>query len=218
LEESKEQSVKASRVTGTGLLVAASATALVVALNVGSSAAPHAAGQRSFASMGSMQTTAAAVSKPSSNIHTFVAGRPREQIPGGQGIWTVDVKPGLYDVSFKAILALTQPDATHPGQVICGALDLQTLGQTQSGVPWIYTVDSAEYWGQLPAAMSGSATVPVRPGARPGVLCFSSTGSYRLEAPIVVTFTKVKSRHISRADSVPLTPKEGRSITRLLRP
>ena len=136
--------MKASRMTGTGLLVAASATALVVGLNVGSSAAPHAAGQRSFASMGSMQTTAAAVSKPSSNIHTFIAGRPRERILDGLGIWTVDVKPGLYDVSFKAILGLTQPDATHPGQVICGALDLQTLGQTQSGVPWIYTVDTAE--------------------------------------------------------------------------
>jgi hypothetical protein len=205
--------------TGTGLLVAASATVLVVGLNVGSSAAPHAAGQRSFASMGSMQTTrTAVVSKSSTDIHTFIAGRPRERILDGQGIWTVDVKPGLYDVSFKAILALTQPDATHPGQVICGALDLQTFGQTQGGVPWIYTVGSAEYWGQLPAAMSGSATVPVRPGARPGVLCFSSTGGYQLEAPIVVTFTKVTSRHVSKAQGIPVNPKQRRSILKLLKP
>jgi hypothetical protein len=219
LDESKELSVRASRMTGTGILVAASATAMMVGLNAGSSAVPPAAAQRSFASIASMSTTrTAAVSASSARIHTFVAGRPRQVIGSGQAIWTVDVKPGLYDVSFKAILALTQPDATHPGQVICGALDLQTFAQTQSGVPWIYTVDSAEYWGQLPAAMSGSATVPVRPGARPGVLCFSSTGGYQLVAPIVVTFTKVKSRHISRAHGVPLNPKQERSIMRLFRP
>ncbi len=208
--------------TGTGLLVAANATALVVGLNVTSSAALHTTGQRSFASfasMASMPTTrTAAVSRSSAKIHTFVAGRSRQVIRSGQAIWSVDVKPGLYDVSFKAILALTQPDATHPGQVICGALDLNTFLQTQSGVPWIYTVDTAEYWGQLPAAMSGSATVPVRPGARPGVLCFSSTGGYQLEVPIVVTFTKVKSRHVSRAHGVPLNRKDERSVMRLLKP
>jgi hypothetical protein len=208
--------VKSSHLVSTGLFTAASATVLVVGLNSGSPAAPRAVNHHSVSSVHLVKSVGAARSaaRSSPGIHTFIAGKRGQVIQSGQAIWTVPVNPGLYEVSFKAILNLTQQNPPQPGEVICGAVDLATFNHN---VPWIYTVDSADFFGQIPAAMSGAATVPVRPGARPGVLCISPSGRFQMLSPIVVTFTKVGSRQVSRATPITVAPKDLRGITRLLK-
>jgi hypothetical protein len=209
--------VKPSHMTGTGLLVAASATALVVGLNAGSSAAPRVANHRPVSSTRLMTSVGAARSVASSSprIHTFIAGKRGLVVYKSEAIWTVPVKPGLYEVSFKAILSVTQQGTPpQPTQAICGALDLKTLNHN---IPWIYTVDSADYTGQIPAAMSGSATVPVRPGAIPGVLCATTGQPFQLLSQFVVTFKKVSSRQVSHAKRLFVAPKTHAGIARLFK-
>jgi hypothetical protein len=212
----KEENVKASHRIGTGLLVGASATVLVVGLNAGSSAAPRAVTPHpvSLGHLARSVQSARQAATSSAGTHTFIAGKRGLVVRSGQAIWTVPVKPGLYEVSFKAILNLSQPNPPQPGEVICGALDLKTLSNR---VPWIYTVDSADYFGQIPAAMSGSATIPVRPGAQPGMLCISPSGRFQMLSPVVATFTKVTSRHVSRAKRLTAAPKVLRGIRQLFR-
>ena len=79
-------------------------------------------------------------------------------VPGA--LWSLDVEPGIYNVSMRAILNIEpdDPDATA-ASVICGVLDLNTFNTPNTRV---YVADSAvQIPGGLPAAMSGAATIRI---------------------------------------------------------
>jgi len=123
---------------------------------------------------------------------TFKAGK-RGQTISPVGIWSTPVKPGLYEVAFDAMLWDTSsPD---PANFVCGVLDIATFG-TPNQV--IYAASSAAYFGGdnggPPAAVSGAATVRVKPGTTPGAVCFPETGTFQFFKPLKVTFTKINSR------------------------
>jgi hypothetical protein len=124
----------------------------------------------------------------------------RGDVIAGAGFWSVDVEPGVYQVSFTAFL---MPDAVTPGStvdVICGVADLNTIGPNTT----VYTADSATYSNQFPNLMSGADTVRIRKGAAPGIVCTTSTASnFTLFKPVKATFTAVNHRSLRTATPVP---------------
>jgi hypothetical protein len=143
---------------------------------------------------------------------TFVAGRPRQVITGGIALWSTEVPRGRYNVSFKAVIRPTQPSSGDPGEIICAALDLATLDHS---TPWVYTADSGAAFGSIPVAMSGAATIPVRSTARPGLLCASPQGDFRLLNQIAVTYTRIKSRHVSSATRIASSRNDRKAAAKL---
>jgi hypothetical protein len=130
----------------------------------------------------------------------------RGDVISGTGLWRVGVKPGVYQVSFKAFLV---PDAVAPGStidVICGVADLNTIGPRTR----VYTADSATYSNQFPTLMSGADTVRIRTGSDPGLVCTTSDNSaFTLFKPVTASFTPVNHRTLKDAVAVP--PERGRT-------
>jgi hypothetical protein len=147
-----------------------------------------------------------------STAMTFVAGRPRQRITAGTAMWSTKVPRGRYNVSLKALISPTVPSSGQPGEIICGAIDLATLDHN---TPWIYTADSGASFGNIPVAMSGAATILVRPTARPGLICVSPQGDFQLRNQIAVTYTRIKARHLSSATRVPVSPKDRKAAAKL---
>jgi hypothetical protein len=134
---------------------------------------------------------------------SFMAGRPGQVISQGLQVWATAVPPGRYNITFKAAIAATT--AGQDTEFVCGAVDRRTLGRT--GTPWIYVAQSGSVssTSQLGSVfLSGAATVPVRSTARPGLVCFSPQGSFRLVTQVVATYTRIKSRTVTTAPAVPL--------------
>jgi hypothetical protein len=135
-----------------------------------------------------------------SHAVTFKAGK-RGQTISPAGIWSTPVKPGLYQVTFDAMLwDMTNPP---PANFVCGVLDIATFGTNDQT---IYVAASAAYFGGTnggpPASVSGAATVRIRPGTEPGAVCFPETGTLQFFKPLRVTYTKINSR-----DSRTATPE-----------
>ena len=139
---------------------------------------------------------------------TFRAGS-RGQTVSPVGLWSTPVEPGLYEVSFDAML--WDQTATGPANFVCGVLDIATFGTDDQT---IYVASSAPYLagtnGGPPAAVSGSATVRVRSGTTPGAVCFPETGTFQFFEPLSVTFTRINSRQNRAAEPVPLAGVAGR--------
>jgi hypothetical protein len=136
----------------------------------------------------------------------YRAGARGDVVPGA-GFWRVGVKPGIYQVSFRAFLL---PDQVTPGStvdVICGVADLNTIGPDTT----VYTADSATYSNQFPTLMSGADTVHIRVGAAPGIVCTTANNSdFTLFKPVRATFTPVNRLRHKTATPVPV----GRSRSR----
>jgi len=136
---------------------------------------------------------------------SYRAGTRRDVVPG-TGLWRVGVKPGSYQVSFKAFVI---PDAVAQGStidVICGVADLNTIGPNTR----VYTADSATYSNQFPTLMSGADTVRIRQGTQPGIVCVTSDNSaFTLFKPITASFTPVNHRTLK--DAVPVPSQRGRA-------
>lgn len=130
---------------------------------------------------------------------TYRAGK-RGDVVAGIGLWSLDVVPGLYHVSFKAFVL---PDAVAPGSsvdVICGVADLKTIGPNTT----VYTADSAIYTNGFPTLMSGADTVRITSNAAPGLVCTTSTNTnFTLFKAITASFTRVDSRTVRTATPVP---------------
>jgi hypothetical protein len=131
---------------------------------------------------------------------SFRAGARGDVVPGG-GFWSVDVKPGIYEISFRAFVL---PDQVTPGStldVICGVADLNTIGPNTT----VYTADSATYTNQFPTLMSGADTVRIRGGAAPGIVCTTADNSdFTLFKPVRATFTPVNHLSLKAAEPVSL--------------
>jgi hypothetical protein len=131
---------------------------------------------------------------------SYHAGARGDTVSGG-GFWRVKVRPGAYQVTFKAFVI---PDAVTPGSsvdVICGVADLNTLGPNTN----VYTADSATYDNQFPTLMSGADTVRIKKGAAPGIVCTTSTSTnFTLFKPISASFTRVNHRTVRTASPVPV--------------
>jgi hypothetical protein len=154
---------------------------------------------------------AAAAKNPEAT--TFVAGETN-QVLEGQAFWAMNVKPGLYEVTFRAIMFAEVPDGAPGTNLICGVLDANTF--TGQGAPRIYAVQSAAFFGELPAAMSGASTVRVKDQAQPALTCVNPAGEFQLLKPINVTFTKVDSRQMKQAEQVVDQPEVMRELRRAL--
>jgi hypothetical protein len=133
---------------------------------------------------------------------TFRAGS-RGQVVSPAGMWSTPVRPGLYEVTFNAML--WDLSATGPANFICGVLDTATFGsQNQT----IYVASSAPYLGGMnggpPAAVSGAATIRVRQGEAPGAVCFPETGTFQFFKPLSVTFTRINVQRKRVASPVAL--------------
>ena len=130
----------------------------------------------------------------------------RADVVSGAGLWRVGVKPGVYQVSFKAFVI---PDAVAPGStidMICGVADLNTIGPNTR----VYAADSATYSNQFPTLMSGADTVRIRQGTAPGIVCVTSDNSaFTLFKPITASFTPVNHRTLK--DAVPVPTQRGRT-------
>ena len=97
---------------------------------------------------------------------TYVAGKRLQTVPG-QAVWRMPVKPGLYEVSFRAMLMAEIPQDQIGVNLICGVADANQLNEN----PRIYTAASASYFGDIPAALSGASTVRIKPGAAVAATC-----------------------------------------------
>jgi hypothetical protein len=137
-------------------------------------------------------------SKLATHAVSYRAGR-RGDVVAGAGFWRVNVRPGVYQVSFKAFLV----PAVAPGtsvDVICGVADLNTIGPNTT----VYTADSATYSNGFPTLMSGADTVRIRVGADPGIVCTTSTNAnFTLFKAITASFTHVNSRTVQTAQPAP---------------
>ena len=133
-----------------------------------------------------------------SHATSYVAGRRGMTLAPG-GMWSTPIAPGLYHVSFDAMVwdQNTQP----PSNFICGVLDISTFGTANQR---IYVASSAVYTGAVPAAVSGSATVRVKRGEEPGAVCFPETGQFQFFKRLKVSFTRINSRERRTAEAVPL--------------
>lgn len=119
------------------------------------------------------------------------------------GLWSTPVDPGLYEVTFNAML--WDQTAQGPANFVCGVLDLETFGTNDQT---IYVAASAPYLGATdggpPAAVSGAATVRVRAGATPGAVCFPESGTFQFFKPLSVSFTRIDSREQRVAEPLAL--------------
>lgn len=141
------------------------------------------------------------------NAITFKAGN-RGQTFSQPGLWSTPVEPGLYAITFDAMLwDLSGP---VPANFICGVLDVSTFGTNNQT---IYVAASAAYFGGPdgnggpPAAVSGAATVRIKPGAEPGAVCFPESGEFQFFKALRVTYTKINSREKQTASVQP--PPQG---------
>ena len=142
------------------------------------------------------------------NALTFSAGT-RGDISPGLGFWSTPVRPGLYDVSFLAVLLFPSTPDGSIEHTICAVGDLTSFG----GNPRLYTADSAVGTNQFPGIMSGSATVRIPPNATPGIFCVTPGGSdFLLFKPLKVSFTPVNHHRLRSADQLPLDAQAQRHL------
>jgi len=139
-------------------------------------------------------------SRLSSRAVTYVIGRRGEVVPGAR-TWSLDIAPGQYQLTFK-VLASPAETPDQVGGMICGVVDLDTLGPNTQ----VYTAASGNAMeGGMgnPIAMSGAEVVRVTANANPGVYCGSNSNEFTLFAASA-SFTTITSRSIRRAVSAPL--------------
>ena len=142
-------------------------------------------------------------SQLATNTTSYRAGVRGEVITGGFGAWTLPVDPGLYAFSFTALLQPeSEQDPTGLG-AICGLVDLNTIGPRTR----VYTADSGVFTVDLPVAASGAASVRIRPGQAPGLICVSNSTDFSLFKPAVASVTPINTRSVEIAE--PATPAQG---------
>jgi hypothetical protein len=131
---------------------------------------------------------------------TFKAGA-RGDVYHGTAFWDLELAPGVYQASFKAMVTPADGTPGAPTGVICGIADLNTVGPSTH----VYTAESASYLGQFPAIMSGGETVRIKAANRPGLVCtISIDGDFKLFKPLSASFTQINSRRIQTATPVRL--------------
>jgi hypothetical protein len=144
-----------------------------------------------------------------SRATTFRAGKRGDVVTGGVGVWDVAVPAGNYQVSFQAVVFPSTGSALDPVPVVCGVVDVLTLGPRTR----IYTADSTTYVGSLPAAMSGAETVRIRPGQQPALICSTEGNApgtdFALFRPVTASFVKINSREVRSAAVVVPAPSGG---------
>lgn len=177
----------------------AAATLLVLGIDATTTAATPTKAAGSPAATQQFERRAASLAPTSKHAISYRAGWPGQTMSPG-GLWSMPVDPGLYEVSFTAML--WDRSAQGPANYICGVIDLETYG-TEGQV--IYVAASAPYLGASPAALSGTATVRVREGSSPGAVCFPDTGTFTFYKPLTVTYTRIDSRERRVAETVPIT-------------
>jgi hypothetical protein len=147
-----------------------------------------------------------------SHAITYSAGKRGDRIAGAR-IWSTPVAPGIYQVSFKAIVIPRRGDVQDPVQVVCGVADLLTVGASTH----VYTADSATYIGTFPAIMSGAEVVRIRAAQQPGLLCTTAANTggvnFRLFKAVTASFTRLNSREVRSAEA--LVVPAGRRTVRL---
>jgi hypothetical protein len=132
------------------------------------------------------------------NATTYKGGE-RADVYEGIAEWSLPLRPGVYQASFKAVVI---PDSVAPGtttEVVCGLADLSTIGEETH----VYTADSATYAGQFPAFVSGAETVRITRSADPGMVCATSDQSaFTLYTPVTSSWTRVDHRTVEQASPV----------------
>ena len=144
---------------------------------------------------------------------TYRVGR-RGKVVAGIGVWSLDIKPGLYQVTFNVVaIPDTSPDLV--GGMICGVVDLDTLGPNTR----VYAADSGNVMdGDTgnPIAMSGAEMVRIGRTANPALYCGSNTSAYTLFSASV-SLTKITSRTIKKAQPAPVRFR-AEAMTAVLKP
>jgi len=142
-------------------------------------------------------------SQLATNTTTFRAGARGEVMTEGFGAWSLPVDPGLYEVSFTALLEPESEQDPTGISAICGIIDLSTGGER----PRIYTAASGVFTSDLPLAASGAASIRVRPGQAPGLICVSNNTLFSLFKPAVASLTPINTRSVEIAE--PANPLGG---------
>jgi len=133
------------------------------------------------------------------NVVTYSAGARGDELPGGLSTWPLPVRPGLYQVSFKAFLVPAGVPSGESVAVICGLADLDTIGpRTQ-----VYTAGSTSAGEQFPALLSGSETVRIAKGDDPGLVCSAASDGLVLFQPLRSSWIPVDRRTVVRVDPAP---------------
>jgi hypothetical protein len=175
-------------------------------LAVAGIAGGQAAGADSTSSLSSQEA------KPAAPMTvTFRAGARGDTFEQG-ALWRLkQLKPGLYDASFRATLVLQpdDPDATE-ASVICGIIILENFGTQNTR---IFVADSTvQLANGVPAAMSGAATFRIRPGTDPGLVCFAQASTIQLFQPVHASFTTTSHRSFGITKPVPIPTGKLRQI------
>jgi len=142
---------------------------------------------------------------------TYRVGRRGDVVPG-VGAWSVNPRPGRYHVTFSVVAAPdSSPDQT--GGMICGVVDLDTLGPRTR----VYAADSGTVIDGdtgIPIAMSGAEMVRIGRTANPGLYCGSNSSAYTLLAASV-SLTSISSRTVKTARPATLPFRARRLAARI---
>jgi hypothetical protein len=133
---------------------------------------------------------------------SFRAGARGDTFEQG-ALWHLKLKPGLYDATFRATLFLqpNDPDATQ-ASAICGIINLERFGTQNTR---IFAADSTvQLANGVPAAMSAAATVRIRTGTDPGLVCFAQGSTVQLFQSVIASFTTTSHRTYGITKPVPI--------------
>jgi len=146
-------------------------------------------------------------SKLASRAVTFRAGSRGDVLPG-VGIWSLNIAPGLHQVTFN-VLATPNSAPDQSGTMLCGVVDLSTLGENTH----VYAAQSGHAWegdNGTPIAMSGAEMVRISRDADPGLYCGANTSEYVLYTASV-SMTRITSRTVKTARPAP-SPFKARGL------
>lgn len=144
-----------------------------------------------------------------SRATSFRVGRRGDVVPG-VGVWSLDIRPGLYQASFT-VLGSPDTPVGETGTLLCGVVDLKTLGENTR----VYTAQSGSAINDdsgSPIAVSGTEMVRIRPTASPGLYCGANTPEFTLYSG-VVSMTSITSRNVKTAHPEPVPFRAKGSVT-----
>jgi hypothetical protein len=131
---------------------------------------------------------------------TYRAGQRGDVVTGGFGAWELGTAPGRYLATFKAVATPTTSPGDPPVTLICGVVDLNTIGPRTR----VYTADSGTYIGDLPVATSGAEMVRIKPFHNPGLICATNGVDFTLFKSATASLTPINARSVQVA--VPAKP------------
>jgi hypothetical protein len=139
-----------------------------------------------------------------SHTITYTAGAAGQKFTGDVS-YKVNIKPGLYDISFQSVFEPGDGTPAAPAQSQCALFSQsQALGK-------VYVASSAGYFGTGVPAFSGDNVTRILPGGVSFLCTTDATDPSTLMVPNTISFTTVNSRTSRVAPTLSTTFAKGRN-------